>query len=247
MKTPNSQKIPAFTLIELLVVIAIIAILAAILFPVFARARENARKSGCQSNLKQIGLGWLQYAQDYDEKMVPYSDTGGTTGFSHNWATALQPYLKSTQIYVCPSASEDTMGYTMNANVAGSGKSLAFFQNTTVVPMFIDARGGGTQANLSPTNIVAHGFFLDPPYKSGRYTKDGAVNSTSNWSGSGARGDAAAVDGNQHMDGSNYAFADGHVKWYRGEGNTFLAHCLGLDYDGDGEVCTAVPASGQWE
>ena len=67
-----------FTLIELLVVIAIIALLAAILFPVFARARENARKSSCANNLKQIALGWTQYSQDYDELIVPYTLSGGS-------------------------------------------------------------------------------------------------------------------------------------------------------------------------
>lgn len=101
----------AFTLIELLVVIAIIAILAAILFPVFARARENARRSSCQSNLKQIGLGLMQYSQDYDEIMVAYgySPTGdmhqnlGTTAGNYRWNDAIMPYLKSTQIFDCPS------------------------------------------------------------------------------------------------------------------------------------------------
>ena len=105
-----------FTLVELLVVIAIIAILAAILFPVFARARENARKASCQSNLKQFGLAWLQYSQDYDEKITPNQVVLATTPkktvyWWGSWdATTfrpeeglLQPYMKSTQIQVCPS------------------------------------------------------------------------------------------------------------------------------------------------
>jgi prepilin-type N-terminal cleavage/methylation domain-containing protein/prepilin-type processing-associated H-X9-DG protein len=118
-----------FTLIELLVVIAIIAILAAILFPVFARARENARRASCQSNLKQIGLGLLQYAQDYDEQFAStyYFTTSSETWYSNNtdmykWMDAIYPYVKSEQIFDCPSADQSgNLKYIYHKNLpAGS-------------------------------------------------------------------------------------------------------------------------------
>ncbi|HEX8463124.1 MAG TPA: DUF1559 domain-containing protein, partial [Abditibacterium sp.] len=96
----------AFTLIELLVVIAIIAILASILFPVFGRARENARRSSCMSNMKQMGLGVIQYTQDYDEKFPQaywYPDNSGSGGGYAHWSGTIQPYIKSEQLFVCPS------------------------------------------------------------------------------------------------------------------------------------------------
>src|SRR4051794_24819328 len=101
---------PAFTLIELLVVIAIIAILAAILFPVFAQAREAARKSSCQSNLKQIGTAWMMYSQDFDE-LTPGGNDGQSTNCTNiaargawgGWiGNLLLPYTKNTAIYQCP-------------------------------------------------------------------------------------------------------------------------------------------------
>src|SRR5690606_13826243 len=121
----HKQHRTGFTLIELLVVIAIISILAAILFPVFARARENARRTSCLSNLKQIGLGIMMYTQDYDEKypfsypavaaertkqtdtsMPGYKFTTNLGSDAHwvTWMDRIYPYVKSTQLFVCPSA-----------------------------------------------------------------------------------------------------------------------------------------------
>ena len=136
----------AFTLIELLVVIAIIAILAAILFPVFARARENARRSSCQSNLKQIGLGILQYTQDYDEKYpAGFMPTGGV---NVPWPVVIQPYIKSVQLFRCPSNTAPESNFMNGSN------------NT--IPVSYMANGGGDNnyfGGLRPmtTNIGGDG------------------------------------------------------------------------------------------
>src|SRR3712207_4026545 len=112
---PRRHRQPGFTLIELLVVIAIIAILAAILFPVFAQVREKARSTACLSNLKQIGMATRMYTQDYDDSLVPnYLWTSGST--YQWWSDLLQPYVKNRDVFVCPSWS-DIEVYSTGAGV----------------------------------------------------------------------------------------------------------------------------------
>jgi len=206
------KKRTGFTLIELLVVIAIIAILAAILFPVFARARENARRASCMSNLKQINLGLLQYTQDYDEKYPLYYYTSPAAG----WSEIIQPYLKSSQILQCPSDSgapnsslaptADT-GYTdyaYNLWVGGydpatstrkSGLSLASFTEPSLSVVLTDYNDNVSYA-----------------YATGDH---GTLNGTCTTSS--CVGTAYLYRGLRHFDGANLAFADGHVKWYKGQ------------------------------
>ena len=112
-----------FTLIELLVVIAIIAILAAILFPVFARAREKARQTSCLNNLKQIVLGGQMYAQDYDERWHIYR-VGSYAAPNDMWYVHIQPYIKNTQIWICPSRDAGSYNYGVNYSHA-CGQPLA--------------------------------------------------------------------------------------------------------------------------
>jgi len=126
---PAANRDRGFTLIELLVVIAIVTILAAILFPVFATARENARRTSCASNLKQIGLGLIQYLQDSDQYMpfsaqgpVPSTATTQDTGLGYyKWMDAIYPYVRSEQIFVCPSDIKNPI-YT-NVNDLGPGQT----------------------------------------------------------------------------------------------------------------------------
>ena len=203
-----------FTLIELLVVIAIIALLAAILFPVFARARENARKSSCMNNMKQIGVGLMQYVQDYDEKYVfTPSDNiyvGGAAGARMGnvngltFADFLHPYIKNEQVWKCPSCPKtgDTnprISYHMNGCV--NGTALA---NMAAVSKTLMFRDPGTSTSYDRC------FLRVIPVDFGANDCDGSATATTN-----ITNERSGVNGQPgpHFEGYNVVFADGHVKW----------------------------------
>ncbi len=233
----RSARLFAFTLIELLVVIAIIAILAAILFPVFARARENARRSSCQSNLKQIGLGVLQYTQDYDERFpMAYTDPNGAGTFSggatqQGWAQMLQPYLKSTQIFQCPSetsppanvnATDATFGgpgysdYWYNSLLAGSngltaGSSVSQAAVSSVAQTVMC--GDGSASNGTGANAVN-------PAAAGTAAYQSAGASAYPFASTNTGGTPAIIPNSsaqRHLETVNFLFADGHVKSLKGD------------------------------
>jgi len=220
MKKPTRIVRPAFTLIELLVVIAIIAILAAILFPVFARARENARRSSCMSNLKQIGLGILQYTQDYDEKMPRawYIDPFNTSAYW--WQDATSPYLKSTQIFVCPSATGAAAIYTTRTARQWGSYSMNSVYWAEGLGIQAPANNGMSLAAIDSvaTTIEAHdgngSYQLAWANKSEQPTGPVMVGGMKTLSKQGTNGvdtgEGALVE--RHLETTNALFCDGHAK-----------------------------------
>jgi len=194
-----------FTLIELLVVIAIIAILAAILFPVFAKAREKARQSSCASNLKQLGMAFVMYGQDYDEWVVP-NHTGAQEPPTVSWVEwwdITEPYVKNWQIYRCPSNGggigvwSATGTQTITYGKRGCGDDVLSGEGSNT---FWWGTIGQFQAPAE-TIIFAdwshgNGHRLCPHWHAG-FTYVGYPHAF------------------LHNDGANYAFMDGHVKWMK--------------------------------
>jgi prepilin-type N-terminal cleavage/methylation domain-containing protein/prepilin-type processing-associated H-X9-DG protein len=212
----------AFTLIELLVVIAIIAILAAILFPVFAQAREKARQTSCLSNLRQLGIGFSMYAQDYDERLPDRRDLKNALGYKpwgSAWPTSdprggwvvqtLDPYLKNREILSCPSISAKMAGVVQVEQTGVRYWLWRFDRPDDPIPL--DNFWGKTpeqavdelrQANNpqagQPDGLADAELAVDPYFPRTIATVPAAL-----------KGRAV------HMGGRNRLFLDGHAKWLR--------------------------------
>jgi prepilin-type N-terminal cleavage/methylation domain-containing protein/prepilin-type processing-associated H-X9-DG protein len=188
-----------FTLIELLVVIAIIAILAAILFPVFAKAREKARQSSCQSNEKQIALGILMYCQDYDGR---FSSQWIRPSVYYCWPDLVAPYIKNTQVYRCPS----------NQYVNGGVGTLK--TNYGVNDPHVTVNGGGVNTVvLDSHQFPSQVLLLTDSFATGTQVCP-SVYCPVDWPG---HLSGTFSVGMMHNDGTNCSFIDGHVKWQKTE------------------------------
>lgn len=220
----SSRLSSGFTLIELLVVIAIIAILAAILFPVFAQAREKARSTACLSNLKQISTATQMYVQDYDEQLFFRANTPGKASVSRTgavfpagdnadydralWWNAVGPYLKNTQVFVCPSDPGPALSLDLNnaktikrsyiAIRAAEGLSLPqieFSAETIILVDKWDVTAGPNPKAITDSWIEPFNGDFDyyPTYQ------------------------RMALAGDRHQQGLNATFFDGHAKWLKGQ------------------------------
>ncbi len=223
-----------FTLIELLVVIAIIAILAAILFPVFARAREKARQASCQSNLKQLALGTLMYISDYDETYPLWNRRQGSDLWPLAPPAAVYPYVKNTDIYVCPSGANppnyssapaegwayysfggvqptywfpgpSSLGYAWNARLCDAGYVGSGGLRAAKIDAPAETLMVGDSAHMAGTNVGMYAW------------SESCCDGGGSWSACDKTLDgqfAGGGDWTRHNGGENLAFCDGHVKWF---------------------------------
>ncbi len=207
-----------FTLIELLVVIAIIALLAAILFPVFAKAREKARQTACLSNMKQLGLAFLQYEGDYDETFPIGTNLARSTG----WAFPIYTYVKSRAVYICPddtfvspNGQATTCSYFQNIYLTGFNGTNSPIPPVTASQMTSESRtvelGEGTASQMLPTSGdysgMGDGFTADAITLATGFL--GGTEYTSIES-------VATYPPGRHSDGANWLAFDGHAKWLMG-------------------------------
>lgn len=224
----SGAKYRGFTLIELLVVIAVISILAAILFPVFARARENARRTSCAVNLRQLGLGLVMYTQDYDgyfpkayvSSPRPTPDDAPTTGRFHNtslfWQNFAYPYFKNTQMFLCPSSNHDDptkLNYGANRGmipVSDTAKSLHESLLAAPAKTYMLMDNGAYTAR--PRDLtIPNSYFYSPG--SGQF----GVAEPASWTAAHKTLYGKDFQNGRHFGGLNVCFADGHVKWVKAD------------------------------
>jgi len=210
-------------LIELLVVAAIVAILSAILFPVFGRARENARRASCASNLKQIGLGIMQYAQDHSDKLPAFVRRTCATEAAGNkfmqeltlWSDVMRPYLSNLQVFRCPSQTNVNAPLAPTVPALGDDARVSYLGASEYGRTFAWSEYGSAPSKFSEFSSSMDTLLV------GESVDTGSRQFGYGMGPSGTLfGDRGNTPGTVHFAGANYLWVDGHVKWMTPEKTT---------------------------